>query len=196
MIDHSGHDHLATPAGRRACRASMARVDKVAGQPDAADWNHPHLGQIISLARMLLDAHDLIEWRFEFDRARRRFGACHYGPRLITMSRELALANTIEVCSNTIKHEIAHALTDPMVSAHGSAWRQMAVMVGADPVRCYNSDKVNVPTKRWRGVCPRDPSHVYKRDRRTFRASCGHCGTGRVYDPALQLTWTLNTEES
>jgi hypothetical protein len=39
--------------------------------------------------------HGLFEagWRFRFDHARRRFGCCRYGPKLITLSRPLTLLN-------------------------------------------------------------------------------------------------------
>ena len=52
---------------------------------------HPHDAQ--ELARELMRRHGLFDagWRFRFDHARRRFGCCRYGPKLITLSRPLTL---------------------------------------------------------------------------------------------------------
>ena len=62
------------------------------------------------LARSLMSEHGLADWGFAFDHARRRFGACNYTRRRITLSRPLTLLNGIDEVRDTILHEIAHAL--------------------------------------------------------------------------------------
>lgn len=45
------------------------------------------------LARSLMGTHGLAPWKFEFDRSVRRFGACHWRTKTITMSKALTEAN-------------------------------------------------------------------------------------------------------
>lgn len=66
---------------------------------------------VIMLAFDLLETHGLTpNWSFALDNAKRRFGACCFNTRRISMSR-LLLANASETAiRNTLLHEIAHAL--------------------------------------------------------------------------------------
>jgi hypothetical protein len=74
-------------------------------------------------------------WRFEWDNAVRRFGACHYSKRRISLSRELTKKSSEAGVIDTIKHEICHALVGHE-AGHGPAWKAMAVKLGANPKRC------------------------------------------------------------
>jgi predicted SprT family Zn-dependent metalloprotease len=97
------------------------------------------------LAHHLLREHGLVAWEFRFDHARRRFGACHYGTRRITLSRPLTLLNPIDQVRDTLLHEIAHALTPG--DGHGRAWKAKCLQIGAQPRRCYNDDTVTPPPR-------------------------------------------------
>ena len=100
------------------------------------------------LAWELMRRHGLATagWRFGFDHARRRFGCCHYGRRLITLSRPLTLLNGEAEVLDTLLHEIAHALTPGV--GHGARWREKCCELGARPVRCYTDEAVLSPPRR------------------------------------------------
>lgn len=97
------------------------------------------------LAETLISRH-VPGWSFDFDRSVRRFGACHYSKRKITLSRDLTQRNEVEKVRETILHEIAHARAgydhnDP-ASHHGAKWKAECRRLGIPPNRCYSSDDV------------------------------------------------------
>jgi predicted SprT family Zn-dependent metalloprotease len=98
------------------------------------------------LAISLLRRHGLDEWTFRFDHARRRFGACRYGQKTITLSRYLTFLNSDEQVRDTILHEIAHALAPG--DGHGAKWKRKCREIGAVPRRCYRDEEVISPPRR------------------------------------------------
>lgn len=138
-----------------------------------------------------LREHGLHErgWRFQFDHARQRFGACRYGRRLITVSRHLAALNDEAECRDTVLHEIAHALAG-RAAGHGPAWKQTCRRVGARPERCYDARAVTRPPPNYWGVCPNCTHRTpYYRRPRTPRACgpCCHRHSGGRYDERFRL---------
>jgi predicted SprT family Zn-dependent metalloprotease len=124
-----------------------------------------------------MQQHGLMKWRFDFDRARKRFGACHYRKELITLSQHLTLLNTEDQVRDVILHEIAHALAGHK-AGHGYAWRVIARQVGARPERCYRPD-VALPAAPYEATCP-SCQRLHKLFRRPKRErSCGLCSQGR-----------------
>jgi predicted SprT family Zn-dependent metalloprotease len=116
---------------------------------------HPHDAR--QLASDLLRRHGLpaAGWRFAFDHARRRFGSCRYGPKLITLSRPLTLLNSEDQVRDTLLHEIAHALCPG--DGHGRRWKAKCREIGAKPARCYTEAAVVSPARRpapYRLGCP------------------------------------------
>ena len=101
------------------------------------------------LADELLDHHGLTSkgWVFQFDMARRRFGACHYTSRKITLSQHITEMNDEAEVRNTILHEIAHALAGH-AAAHGPHWQRVCLEIGGDGVRCYSAARVATPPTR------------------------------------------------
>ena len=57
-----------------------------------------------------MDAHGLEEWTLRFGAARRRLGACFVQPKIIEIARWHAAHGESRDVTNTILHEIAHAL--------------------------------------------------------------------------------------
>jgi predicted SprT family Zn-dependent metalloprotease len=130
-------------------------------------------GEARALASALMARHGLDEWRFGFDRARRRLGACHYAGRRITLSGPLVELNDRATVRDTVLHEIAHALTPG--AGHGPAWRAACRRVGARPTRCVPEHEVTLPPAPYALVCERCGSRFprYRRGRATYL--CGHC---------------------
>ena len=107
----------------------------------------------ITLAETLLADFGCDGWRVEIDpRATRRFGQCRYSTKAIGLSRKLVALNDEATVSNTIRHEIAHALAGPN-AGHGPLWRAQCAVTGARPERCYNADQVIGVPPAWRFVC-------------------------------------------
>lgn len=102
-----------------------------------------------SLAEQLMEEHGLSDqgWNFEFDEQKRRFGACNYKNKLITLSWRLVIQNDEAHVLDTILHEIAHALTPG--HHHDSVWVAKAKELGSNGQRCYDS---KVVAKAWQPV--------------------------------------------
>lgn len=104
------------------------------------------------MARQLMAEHGLRDWYFWWDRAKRRFGCCHYRRKLITLSLPLTEAEPDKGrVRNTILHEIAHALVGPE-HGHNRVWRSKAISIGCNGQRCGRSEvKLQAP---FVGTCP------------------------------------------
>lgn len=116
-------------------------------------------------------------WSFDFDRSVRRFGACHYNKRKITLSRDLTERNDASKVKETILHEIAHARAgydrnDP-ASHHGSKWKAECRVLGIAPVRCYSEDVATKPAPYvLRCECGKQRVPRHRRRKSTALARC------------------------
>jgi hypothetical protein len=152
-----------------------------------------HLDAISVRAIEALREHGLTQkgWRFDWDRAVRRFGSCKYETRRITLSRHLAALNTFAEAKDTILHEVAHALVGSGVG-HGPRWVAQAKAIGCTGKRCYDSAVAEPPAK-WRGTCPACGHEAKGNSRR--RLACSKCckrHNGGRFDARFALTWTPN----
>lgn len=131
------------------------------------------------LARTLMDEHGLREWRFGYDRAKVRAGACHFGDRRISLSRHLTLAHDPAQVRETVLHEVAHALVGPR-HGHDRVWRARALAIGATGERCYAGGDEPAVAGRWQGRCA--AGHLVHRHRRpTVVLLCTRCrGVGTL----------------
>ncbi len=86
-------------------------------------------------ARELMDRHGLDEWVLRFNGARKKLGECRPLQKLILISRVHALNGAPGQVTDTILHEIAHALAGPK-AGHGPAWKAIARRLGATPKSC------------------------------------------------------------
>lgn len=137
------------------------------------------------LAVSLLRQHGLHEWTFRFDHARRRFGACRYAQKAITLSRHLTFLNGDEQVRDTILHEIAHALAGPR-HGHDAVWRATARRIGCSGQRCSSADAPRVEGD-WVGTCA--AGHRITRHRRPERpGSCRTCSP--TFSAEHLFTWT------
>ncbi len=105
------------------------------------------LNEVAARARELMDRHGLAEWALRFNGARRKLGECRPRRKLILLSRSHAVhASSVQV-TDTILHEIAHALAGP-AAKHGPAWKAIARRLGAAPKSCApESDEARLRRK-------------------------------------------------
>ncbi|WP_250008313.1 SprT-like domain-containing protein [Actinoplanes sp. M2I2] len=137
------------------------------------------------LAAGLMDQHGLTGWRLVFDNARTRAGVCHFDRRVIGLSRVLTALHSPEQVTDTILHEIAHALTGPG-HGHDRVWRATARRIGCSATRCVPADAPRAEGA-WVGTCP--AGHRVTAHRRPVRVrSCPSCSSG--FDVAARYTWT------
>jgi len=144
----------------------------------------------------LLKKHKLLEkgWGFKFDSAKRRFGCCNYRKRLIQLSEPLVLLNSTEQVTDTILHEIAHALTGPGIG-HSFAWKTICTSIGANPSRCYDSNEVLAPPAKYVLVCPNCGKKSPRQKRTRKRYACSSCCkkySGGRFDAKFLLQLKLN----
>lgn len=148
-------------------------------------------------AREQMDKHGLTDWTFEWDRGVRRFGACHYGKKKITIS--LILTNkqpNDDQFRETVLHEIAHAITPNC--GHNYIWKNACIKVGAKPERCYD-ESVEQPEHNWHGMCPTGEHGIvskrYRLTEKGKRSACSRCcreKNGGVWHPDFLLVWKDN----
>ena len=67
------------------------------------------------------------------------------------MSKELTLLNNIEQFTDTLRHEIAHAIVGPG-NHHNRTWRFAAIQIGAKPECCYGAEVIEGKAA-WIGTC-------------------------------------------
>lgn len=137
------------------------------------------------LAVTLIRRHGLIGWRLVFDNAKTRAGICRGTTKEIGLSRVLTALHSEAEVTETILHEIAHALVGT-AHGHDQVWQAKALAIGCSARRCVSSSAPK-PVGAWVGVCPR--GHRTTRHRQPTRVhSCGQCSA--VFDPVALLDWT------
>ena len=113
-VPYAGLDHVcAATAAERRPRA--ARLRAVAAE-----------------ARALMDRYGLDDWTLRFSAAWGKLGECRPDRELIVLSRLHAVGGSPAQVTDTILHEIAHALAGPE-AGHGPAWKEIAGRIGAVP---------------------------------------------------------------
>lgn len=93
------------------------------------------LMEVDAQARDLMDRHGLADWSFRFNDAEKKLGVCRYREKRILISRRHAVDGARDQVTDTILHEIAHALAGPR-AAHGPDWKTIARQLGATPKSC------------------------------------------------------------
>ena len=89
------------------------------------------------------------EWRFGFDLAPSRAGACKYDERRIYLSVSFCLRASRAEIIDTILHEIAHAIVGKAHN-HDAVWTAKAREIGCTGERTH---AVRHTTARWAGEC-------------------------------------------
>lgn len=138
-----------------------------------------------SLGKKLMKEHGLNDWTFKMDKSKRRFGLCS-SKKFISLSAPLTEINDEDVVTDTILHEIAHALVG-CSNQHNNLWQKKAVEIGASPVACYKTTDVNVPIGNWHGTCPGCKRVRYQYSQPRVIRSCGMCSP--TFDPKFIFQW-------
>ncbi|WP_229068958.1 SprT-like domain-containing protein [Actinoplanes sp. DH11] len=137
------------------------------------------------LATHLMARHGLAGWRLTFDDAKTRAGICRPARKEIGLSRPLIRLYTPEQVTETVLHEIAHALAGA-AHGHDGVWRAVAVRIGASGTRCVPEDVPRVEGP-WEGICP--AGHRTTVHRRPTRVrSCSKCSP--AFDRSAVFAWT------
>ena len=137
------------------------------------------------LAAGLMGRHGLSGWRLVFDNAKTRAGVCRYDRKEIGLSRPLVALYEVEQVTDTVLHEIAHALAGPR-HGHDRVWRATARRIGCSGDRCLPADAPRVDGA-WAGVCP--AGHRTTAHRRPVRVrSCRACSP--TFDVSAIYTWS------
>ena len=135
------------------------------------------------LALSLIDKHlgdSTHTWKFKFSKAKKVFGVCRYSESKnfyqIQLSKPMCLLNDKDAITDTILHEIAHALDVDIrgMSNHDSEWKKIAKSIGCKGERCYD-DTIKVAPAKYTADCSTCGT-VHKRHRKTnSETSCGKC---------------------
>ncbi len=142
------------------------------------------LESVACQAEQMMAQHGLKGWSFQYDDASRRAGVCNYVTKVIGMARQYCLEADEKERTNTILHEIAHALVGPKHN-HDKVWKETARAIGCSGDRCHN---VTFAPARYIVSCPRCGLAI-KRDRRLKGAICKACRVPLAYAPYSEEAW-------
>lgn len=101
------------------------------------------------LALALMSKHNLHDWTFQWNQRKTAFGVCYANRKQIHLSRPLVECNSVAEVTDTILHEIAHALAYTLFRdiSHGDTWKEICVAIGAKPERYATKDVATVKPK-------------------------------------------------
>lgn len=134
--------------------------------------------------------YGVTDFKFEWSDAKDLFGWCSNSQKIIKLSRVLVELNDEAQVTDTILHEIAHALTPGC--AHNEIWRRVAKAIGANGERCYDGAEVETPVAKWTAKCP-ECGFTLQRHMRNKRLFCSDCHKkhGR-FAKSFQFKWIKN----
>jgi predicted SprT family Zn-dependent metalloprotease len=146
------------------------------------------------LAESFMSKHGLISngWKFRYNTRKRSAGICSYRHSTIELSLLLTrLSNVVDV-TDTILHEIAHALVGSK-HGHDAVWQRKAIEIGCNGKRCYGEDKESTyeaykTIAKYKGTCCNGHEHFRNR-KPTKKHSCGKCS--RRFEEKYVINWSL-----
>jgi predicted SprT family Zn-dependent metalloprotease len=101
---------------------------------------------------------ELLGYRFELDKAKRRLGLCNYNEKKIYLSRIHIECTNLEEMKDTLKHEVAHAYSyhynGNAGAGHNHFFYDACKIVGARTKRCASAtgDEKEI-TPKYLGIC-------------------------------------------
>jgi predicted SprT family Zn-dependent metalloprotease/sporulation protein YlmC with PRC-barrel domain len=177
--------HVAADDGKEY-RVPYSLLQRVEETPPAATVlrNPTELETVAQVARALLSKHQLPQWSFQFDNGAKRAGCCHYATQVISHSYEFAKRAPDEEITDTLLHEIAHAVVG-REHHHDAVWRAKALEIGCSGRRCHDLQftppRYIVQCARgcWRGIA----------ERRTRGVVCKRCRGQVLYETYSEEHW-------
>ena len=122
-------------------------------------------------AAVLMERHGLRGWRFRWDMAQTRGGACNFRDRAIQLSVGFAASASDAEVEDTILHEIAHAIAGPG-HGHDAVWQAAARSIGCSGRVTHH---LEFSDASWEGRCPNGCARA-RRIRRRRNVVCRICG--------------------
>ncbi len=98
------------------------------------------LKEVEDLVQYHMERVGLKDYKFGWLQKRDRFhtaGNCDYKNKIIKLQPVYVELNSVEEVTNTILHEIAHALKPK--HGHNKFWKRKAIEIGCNGQRCYSS---------------------------------------------------------
>ena len=136
------------------------------------------MNEIEMIAKDLMKAHGLINWKFAWNNKRTAFGTCRFSNRTIELSSELTPLRPKDETINTILHEIAHALVGAN-NGHNHIWRRKFIEMGGNGERCSSTENIDMKQvgngNNWVATCVNGHEHVRFKKPPTKETSCGLC---------------------
>lgn len=132
----------------------------------------------VMMAENMMADHGLVGWKVAINtRLTATFGRCFQYRKLIELGSTYVESSSFEHVRDTILHEIAHALTDPVHRGHGKEWKAKARELGCDPMaKCGNTEPEyhaamahRILSNRAARAKQTDAQFVEKLDRRILR---------------------------
>jgi predicted SprT family Zn-dependent metalloprotease len=123
------------------------------------------------IAESVMRKHGLSDWVFKFNRNKRRLGVCKQDDKRIELSEHYVLRNDRQHVTDTILHEVAHAIVGTE-HGHDDVWKNMCTKIGATPSSCSNTARM--PDGYWQARCPGCYT-VFTRHRRPRRLRGRYC---------------------
>ena len=146
---------------------------------------NPFVERLIAVrteAIQLLHDFDLWDkgWRFQFSNQINTVGVCNHDNRTIHYSQKFVLKSTPESITDTLLHEIAHALVG-RGQGHGVNWQRQAIAIGANPYAKCQGGSVTSAKYKYSIECPNEycnwKVYRYRMKERNHGARCPNCGT-------------------
>lgn len=136
-----------------------------------------YIHDIKPIATNLLTEYGLPNWTVSYDLTRNTwFGSCNSSSRTIKLNPQMCVANTLDRCVRTLKHEIAHAVVGSS-NGHSEAWQEQMISMQLDPTPCFQFalGDTQRPPQLYRAVCTCGRVYELSKLKTRVRYTCSRC---------------------
>ncbi len=142
--------------------------------------------EVTSIYKVLSDKHNC-DFELTFNNRKRWSAYCNVTERVISLSNHYIKYNCVEMITNTILHEIAHALTP--THHHDIVWKNKFKEIGGNGERCNTN---SVMKYKWNAICPNCKMSTGMHRKSKVKSACFNCCTkhnGGVFSEKFLLTY-------